>query len=85
MFICKPSFLKEEKKDGPTCKPMANTNNTSPKSLMKLSRPSFTLNPKCPQAMPMNSTKAIPSETPNILILPSAMPSAITNAKMKMV
>ena len=85
MFNCNPSFLNEEKNDGPTCKPTANTNSTSPKSFIKSSRVLSTDNPKCPQARPTNNTKAMPSEIPNILILPRLIPNAITNAKMKMV
>ena len=39
------------------------------------------LSPKWPKAIPTKSIQVIPSETPNILTLPSIIPIEITNAK----
>ena len=40
--------------------------------------------PKCPNRMPMKSTIVMPSDTPNTLIFPNAMPAAITVASNRM-
>ena len=80
-----PPFLNEEKNPGPTCNPIEKTNNISPKSLMKSITSWLTAKPKWPMARPTNSTNVIPSEIPDILIFPKAIPKAITKQYIKMV
>ena len=80
MFSFIPPFLNEEKKDGPTCKPIQNTNRIKPNSRMKCKMCVSPVNPKCPIRIPVKSTNETPNDTPKILILPSSTPTDITNA-----
>ena len=72
MFSVIPPFLKEEKNDGPTCRPMQNTNKIKPNSRMKCKMCISPVNPKCPIRIPVKRTNVTPSDTPKTLILPSS-------------
>ena len=80
MFSVIPPFLKEEKNDGPTCRPMQNTNKIKPNSRMKCRMCISPVNPKCPIRIPVKRTNVTPNDTPKTLILPSSTPTDITNA-----
>ena len=73
-------LLKEEKKEGPTCRPMQNTKRIKPNSLIKCKIWLSPVKPKCPINIPVKRTKVTPSEIPKILIFPSSTPTEITNA-----
>ena len=77
-FNVMPPFLKDEKKEGPTCRPMQNTNSVKPNSRRKCRIGVDTVKPKCPIRIPMKRTNVTPSEIPATLILPSKTPAAIT-------
>ena len=79
-FSLIPPSLNEEKNEGPTCRPMQNTNNINPKSCRKERMAGFPVKPKCPAKIPTNKTKVTPSEMPKILIFPKSTPPEITKA-----
>ena len=80
MFRVIPPFLKEEKNDGPTCRPIQNTNKINPNSRIKCKMCVSPVKPKCPIRIPVKSTNVTPSDIPKILILPKSTPTDITNA-----
>ena len=82
-FSLMPPFLNDEKNDGPTCKPMQNTNKIRPNSRRKCRMCVSAVKPKCPIRIPVNNTKVTPSEMPKNLILPSNTPTEMTNAYRK--
>ena len=65
-----PPSLNEEKKPGPTCKPIAKMKIISPNSLINFNTWSFTSYPKCPIIIPTKRTNVTPNDTPPILSLP---------------
>ena len=51
-FNRSPPLLNDEKKDGPTCSPIKNTNKISPKSRTNDNTVGLTVKPTYPQASP---------------------------------
>ena len=80
-----PPSLIVLKNEGPTCKPIENTNRIKPNSwmnfkvlwLIKASSGEMRL-PMCPIRMPTNSTNVAPSDMPRNFTLPKITPMAIT-------
>ena len=75
-----PPFLKEEKKEGPTCSPMQNTKSIRPNSRIKWSISGSPVKPKWPIKIPTKRTNVTPRDTPKTLIFPRSTPAVITNA-----
>ena len=80
IFSFSPPSLNDEKKPGPTCKPIIKTNSISPKSCTNDSVDRGAVNPRCPARMPANNTKVTPSDIPPTFNLPRYTPVAITTA-----
>ena len=79
-FSWMPSCLNDEKKLGPTCRPIEKMKRIRPNSWMNLSVAWSTSTPRWPTKIPQNSTKVAPSEIPKIFTLPSITPMAMTTA-----
>ena len=78
-----PPCLNDEKKPGPTCRPMEKTKRIRPNSLTKWSTGASMVMPKWLRAMPTKRIHVIPSDTPPTFALPSNKPPVIASASVR--
>ena len=78
----KPDCLNDEKKFGPTCRPILKTNSIRPKSFIKCDIDGLRVKPKCETIIPTKSTNVEPSDIPLNFSFPSTEPTATTKAKI---